>query len=66
MQLIFTEEEHEYLVTEPYNWHIKDGAPEPVRKSLEKKLGALEDFKRRFEERLMRDREAMLRERKLH
>lgn len=63
MQLSFTEEEREYIVAEPFNWHIKDDAPEPVRKSLEEKLEAIEDFRRKREEGLLRKREAMLRER---
>ena len=37
----FTEEELEWIVREPLNWHIKDGCPEDIRETLERKLKLL-------------------------
>ena len=41
MHVMFTEQEDEWLVKEPFNWHVKEGTPENIRKSIEKKLELL-------------------------
>lgn len=38
MTMIFTDEEKEWLVMEPFNWHVKDGCPEDIEKSIKRKL----------------------------
>lgn len=38
MILRFTEEEMEWIIKEPFNWHIKDGCPNEIAESLERKL----------------------------
>lgn len=39
--IMFTDEEMEWLVKEPLNWHIKDGCPVGIREALERKLKLL-------------------------
>lgn len=39
--LIFTEEELEWIDKIPYNWKIKKGCPDKLKKSIDKKLKEL-------------------------
>jgi hypothetical protein len=41
MTIIFTEHELEWINKEPFNWTVKQGCPESIRKALEKKLKLL-------------------------
>lgn len=41
MTVIFSEEEKEWIDKKPFNWTIKKGCPENIRKSLKRKLDAL-------------------------
>ena len=41
MTIRFSEEEREWLVTEPLNWHVKDGCPKEIAKSIQEKLDLL-------------------------
>ena len=41
MTIRFTDEEREWLVMEPFNWHIREGCPKNIRKGLAKKLELL-------------------------
>lgn len=38
MTVVFTEEELEYIVKEPKNWHVAEGCPAEMRERIEKKL----------------------------
>ncbi len=38
MILYLTEKEKEWIDMEYCNWHLKEGCPEPIRKTLEPKL----------------------------
>jgi len=50
MIMIFTDEEKEWLVTEPNNWHIKNGCPKRIKESLEKKLLQMKNFSDKLKE----------------
>lgn len=63
IQMIFTEEEREYIDTEPGNWHVKDGAPEHVRATLEPKLKRIYEFAEEQEQELIRRRAKYLQQR---
>lgn len=41
MTIIFTDDEIEWVVKEPFNWHIKNGCPSNLKKSIERKLKRL-------------------------
>ncbi|MBQ5659064.1 MAG: hypothetical protein IIV02_06025 [Peptococcaceae bacterium] len=41
MMIAFTDEEHEWLEKDMFNWHVKSGAPIGVKKSIERKLQLL-------------------------
>lgn len=45
MTLIFTDEEKEWLIKEPFNWHTKDGCPKEIAESIQQKLRLLETQK---------------------
>lgn len=38
MHMIFTDEELDAIVMEPFNWHVKNGTTKKIRKSIERKL----------------------------
>lgn len=41
MHIIFTDEEKEWIDKKPFNWTIKEGCPEKIKKDLERKLKLL-------------------------
>lgn len=41
MTMTFTDEEYEWIVFEPANWHIRDGCPEEIRKRIQRKFDEL-------------------------
>lgn len=41
MHIIFTDEENEWIEKIPFNWRIKDGTPDDIMQSLEKKFSLL-------------------------
>lgn len=41
MTITFTDEEHEWLEKSMFNWRVKSGAPDDVKKSIERKLHLL-------------------------
>lgn len=41
MHVIFTDEEKEWINMKPFNWTVKDGCPENIKKEIEKKLKVL-------------------------
>ena len=41
MTLHFTEEETEWIIMEPFNWHIADGCPDDIAKNIQRKLDRL-------------------------
>jgi len=41
MHVIFTDEEKEWINMKPFNWTVKDGCPERIKKEIEKKLKVL-------------------------
>lgn len=41
MTIKFTEEELEYIDTEPFNWTVKEDAPKELKESIERKLNLL-------------------------
>lgn len=41
MHLIFTEEEKEWINKQLFNWTVKKGCPDNIKKTLEKKLQLL-------------------------
>jgi len=45
MHIVFTEEEKEWIDKKLFNWTVKDGCPEAIKESLEKKLTLLKQDK---------------------
>lgn len=43
--VIFTEKEKEYIIKEPFNWHMAEDTPEDVKKTLTRKLELLKPKK---------------------
>lgn len=41
MTILFTEEERNWINKTPFNWAVKVGAPQNIKKALEKKLALL-------------------------
>ena len=41
MHIIFTAEELQWINKKPFNWTIKKGCPDSIKKGLQKKLDAL-------------------------
>ena len=41
MTMMFSEDELEWIDKKPFHWTIKDGCPEELKKSIEKKLKLL-------------------------
>lgn len=41
MTLCLTEEEKEWIVTEPFNWHVAEGCPVDLAETIQRKLDLL-------------------------
>lgn len=42
MHVNFTEKELEWIVMEPFNWHVASGAPDDVAKRISEKLAEID------------------------
>lgn len=45
MHMIFTDEELDAIVMEPFNWHVRNGTKKKIRKSIERKLKLINEQK---------------------
>lgn len=45
MHMIFTDEELDAMVMEPFNWHVRNGTKKKIRKSIERKLKLINEQK---------------------
>lgn len=45
MHMIFTDEELNAIIMEPFNWHVRNGTTEKIRKSIERKLKLINEQK---------------------
>jgi hypothetical protein len=48
MQVLLSEEEKAWIDKKPFHWTIKEGCPEHIRKSLQKKLATIANFKNKM------------------
>ena len=48
MHVLLSNEEMEWVVKEDFNWHIKAGCPEKIRKRLERAFANLDKQKERI------------------
>lgn len=39
--VIFTEEEMEWIIKEPFNWHVDEKCPEKLKEQIQKKFDAI-------------------------
>lgn len=44
MTVRFSVEEYEWIIQEPFNWHIKERCPGNLRKTIEEKFALLDWF----------------------
>ena len=44
MTVRFSDEEYEWIITDLFNWHIKEGCPDHLRKKIEEKFALLDWF----------------------
>ena len=44
MTIDFTEQERQYIVKEPLNWHVSEDCPESMREDIVRKLNALYEW----------------------
>ncbi len=56
MHIVFTETENQYIVKEPFNWHVSEDVPKELRESIEKKLLLLQTQDEEMGKRMRRRR----------